>query len=214
MLKTFILVLAVVLALPAAASQAERTERLRQYYAETATDAGQIVSMLKQRLPASVSLAESDDGAMLHYAGNLTPEALGDFLTAGFAELDPSVIAVGKTVSLTLMINDLGDATEMSLMVLARFPDFTVPVLDGGHVIMDGTGADACQGHMVIQHTTSPKDAAPAYIQHLENEGFAFEEYDPQETSFFIGHRPGCDLALYLQEHQGASLIVIRYLED
>ncbi len=213
MLRWFALLFALA-AFAAEANPLQRSETLRQYTAETSTDAGTIVAALKQRLPKSVALAEYDDGAMVHYAGNRTPAVLADFLTTGFEQLDGAAIAMGKTVSLTLTITDLGDSAEMSLMVLARFPAPAVPVMKGSHVIMDGTTPGACQGHMVIQHAEPIEDAAPAYREHLEDQGFAFEEFDPQDTSFFIGHRPGCDLALYLQEDRGTSLIVIRYLED
>ena len=112
------------------------------------------------------------------------------------------------------MLSDIGDATDMSLMVLARFPDPAVPLMEGAAIMLDGTGAGECAGHMVLAHPLPTEEAAPAYREHLENEGFAFPDADPEETSFFIGHRPGCDLALYLQEDRGTSLIVIRYLED
>ena len=209
MLRLVLLIL--VLASPVAAKP---TESLRQYTAETSTDVSRIVETLSQRLPESVALLELGGEVALSYTGNATPPALSGFLETAFQDLDPAVIAMGQTVSLTLTLANTDAGTIMSLMLMARFPSGGQPIMDGAVVMLDGRGAGTCAGQLVLQQPALPEAAAPAYVEHLENEGFAFEPYDPQETSFFIGHRPGCALALYLQEDQGASLIVIRYLED
>lgn len=206
--------LAAALALCLSAVGAGAGESIRQYLTETATGADEIVAGLKERLPRSVVLIEEEGGASLIFAGATTPVPLARFLTAAFPELDPGVIAPGRTVSLTLGVYGAGGATEMSLMVMARFPDPGGAPLDGAAVILDGTGPGACQGQVVMQHPKPPRDLGPVYRGHLEAEGFSFPDANPDETSFFIGHRPDCDLALYLESHRGTSLVVIRYLED
>lgn len=208
LLSLFIMMLA------ATSAMAQPTERLRQFNAETTTSVGEISTALKRRLPKSVIVIEEPKGVSIQYTGNATPAPLADFLKSAFSQLDPKVIATGQTVSLSFVASEYEDTTDLSLMVLARFPAPEVPLLKGAGLMLDGTGMTPCTGHMVLAHPDPVDEIAPAYREHLENEGFAFPDAEPDETSFFVGYRQDCELALYLQDQQGTSLIVIRYLED
>ena len=210
MLRAMVLVLSLVATL----AHAQPRESMRQFLAETSTPAAKLVAALRQRLPETVPIIADADGIAVHYAGNATPAPLANLFAAHFEQLDPKIIAAGQTVSLTLLVSDIGDGTEMSLMVMARFPEPTLPLPKDAVVMLNGTGPSDCEGQLVLNHPLPIDEAAPVFREHLEDQGFAFPDAEPQETSFFIGHRPGCDLALYLQKDRGMSLVVIRYLED
>ncbi len=214
MLRNLIYAIGVGAALTATTIPSDAAESMRQFSAETSANYAEVVTSLKQRLPETVQILETSSGAMVYYTGNATPPSLAGFLKTAFAQLDPGVIATGQTVSLTMTLSELGEATTISLMVMARFPDAGAPMMEGAMIMLDGRGPGACEGQLILRQPMPPDVAAPAYREHFEKAGFAFDKADPQETSFFIGHRPGCELALYLQEDQGTSLVVIRYLED
>lgn len=192
----------------------EARESLRQYAATTSTEMSTIVEQLTAQVPDTVVILEMGDQVAFSYTGDATPPGLSRFLTSAFEELDPGLIAMGQTVSLTATLAEDGDQTAMGLMLLARFTSGDSPVLDGATVLVDGRGAGSCNGQLILQQAMPQREAAKAYRELFEKRGFAFPDSSPQETSFFIGYRQNCELALYLQEQEGASLIVIRYLEN
>ncbi len=189
-------------------------ESMRQFGSETSTGYGEIIGSLQQRLPDTVMVQDFGDSAAVSYAGNMVPPALGSFLKTAFEALDPSVIAPGKTVSLTMTLMPSDEGTSLGLMVMGRFDIAQGALPKGASVIMDGRGAGGCDGQVVLHHQEQIDDAAETYVAHLEAQGFAFNDNLTQGVSFFVGYRPGCETALYLQEEQGASLVVIRYLKD
>ena len=200
------------MAFPLAASEGK--ESLRQYAASTTTEMSAIVDQLSVQVPASVVILETGEQVLFSYTGNATPPGLSHFLTSAFEGLDPAFIAMGQTVSLTVTLAEDESGTAMGLMLLGRFTSTDSPLLDGATVLVDGRGTGRCDGQLILQQQMPRKEAAQAYRELFEARGFAFPDASPQETSFFIGYQQDCELALYLQEQEGASLIVIRYLEN
>ena len=203
---------AFLMAAPLVASEAR--ESLRQYAASTTTEMSTIVTQLASQVPASVVILEMGDQVAFSYTGDATPPGLSRFLVSAFQDLDPATIAMGQTVSLTATLAEDGRGTAMGLMLLARFDAGDSLLLNGATVLVDGRGAGGCDGQLILQQPMPRDEAAKAYRDLFETRGFAFPDASPQETSFFIGYREGCEMALYLQEQEGASLIVIRYLEN
>ena len=196
------------------AQQARSGESMRQFQSETVVPLAQIIGDLEPRLPPSVVLLPTERGAILSYSGQATPAPLAAFLTAAFDGLAPETLAAGRTLSLALTMQAYPDGTDLSLMVLADFPDTAMPVPEGSIVMLDGTVPGACEGQIVLRHPERPKTTAKAYRAHLEAAGFAFPEAEPDEASFFIGYAPACTIALYLKPDRGTTLIVVRYLEE
>ncbi len=202
----------VIAATPLVAGEAK--ESLRQYAASTTTEMSTIAEQLASQMPDSVVILEMGDQVAFSYTGDATPPGLSHFLTSAFADLDPAVLAMGQTVSLTATLAEDDGGTAMGLMLLARFTGSDSPVLDDATVLVDGRGRGGCDGQLILQQPMPQDEAARAYRDLFETRGFAFPDASPQETSFFIGYRQDCELALYLQEQEGESLIVIRYLEN
>ncbi|MEM9707643.1 MAG: hypothetical protein AAF871_02540 [Pseudomonadota bacterium] len=197
----------------AAFAHAQPRESMRQYSAETATALVDVVTALRARMPENVVIAEGGRGAMLTYTGNALHPNLAGFLSSAFENLDPEILKPGRAMSLTMSFTDLSPGTGMSLMVLARLSPPELPLPKGGYVILDGlTGP--CRGQIVLRHTAPQDKAAELYRSSLEDNGFAFEDPDPQGMSFFIGNAPDCSVGLYVQPDTTGSLIVIRYLEE
>jgi hypothetical protein len=196
-------------ALPAAGS-----ESLRQFHAETLSSPDEIVARLEPRLLPSVTVTTVADDAILSYTGNAPPAALTDFVESTFDALPEGFLIPGRTLSLALTISGRDGGADLSLLLLARFPEPPAPLPDGAVVLLDGRGAADCTGQMVLRHPGRHRDVAKSYREHLEEAGFAFPDAEPDETSFFIGYAPDCAAALYLRPDQGTTLIVVRYLED
>ena len=192
----------------------EGRESLRQYAASTTTEMSMIAEQLASQVPDSAVLLDMRDDEAFRYMSDATPPGFSRFLTSAFTDLDPAVIAMGQTVSLTATLARADGGTAMGLMVLARFTSPDSPLLDGATVLVDGQGPGDCEGQLILQQPMPQGEAANAYRALFEARGFDFPDATPQETSFFIGYRQDCELALYLQEQEGASLIVIRYLEN
>lgn len=200
----------VFLAVPSALA----SESMRQFHAETATSLDEIVRHLQPRLPTTVTLLPTDEGAVLTYTGNATPDLIASFAEAAFETLPSGTLDIGRTLSLALTMSGREGGTDLSLMVLARFPEPVAPLPDGSVVILDGLGPGRCQGQQVLRHPGRHEEAARAWRGQLEQTGFVFPEAEPDEVSFFIGYAPNCSVALYLKPDQGTTLIVVRYLED
>lgn len=207
------LIVAIVIAFGGTAF-AETREAMRQYHAETTTSKAEIADALRPVVGPNVALIDAGETLMISYSGNATPPVLASFFGAAFSDLDPGLLAMGRTISLTATLTEHDDFTEMSLMVLARFDAPTLPLPDGGHIVLDGTTPNTCNGQLVIAHDLPLKQAAKLYRGHFESEGYDFPDAEPDEVSFFIGYGPECELALYLEPDRGSTLVVIRYLEE
>ena len=88
---------------------------------------------------------------------------------------------------------------------------------EGGTVLMDDSYVDACQGQAVFSQASSISNSAEAYSKAIEELGFKLSTPPHMDTSFFIGHRKGCALFLYIQpdfETPDHSLVVVRFTED
>lgn len=212
MLRRFGRILAATLAL--AALPAAGSESLRQFHAETRSSPAEIVAGLEPRLPASVTVTSVAGDAILSYTGNAPPAALAEFVEGTFDGLPEGFLLPGRTLSLALTISGRDGGADLSLLLLARFPEPRAPLPDGAVVLLDGRGMEDCTGQMVLRHPGRHRDVARAYRDHLESAGFAFPDAEPDEASFFIGYAPDCAAALYLRPDHGTTLIVVRYLED
>lgn len=190
-------------------------QEMRQFFAETSTPLPEITAHLAPVLPDSVALTEAGENAYLSYSGMQTPPGLAGFLTSAFETLEPTAIAPGQTVSITLVMTRHSARTDLSLMVLGRFdaPEGGITV-DGGQVIMDGRGAEPCTGQVIIQHALAPDETLDRYVTAHEDAGFVFEDETDATTSFFFGQGPDCAVALYVEGETGGSTAVIRYLEE
>lgn len=207
MLKS-ILTAAVFLAAPVQA------ETLRQFHSETSTPLFEIATALEQRLPENMVAPLSEDTLAVAYSGNRVPPALADFLEASFENLSPDTLNIGKTLSLSLTLQGGDAGTVMSLMMMGNFPGSRVTLLEDSVMMMDGSGPGGCSGQVVLRHLKSAQETANDYVSALKDDGFAFPDTDPEEVSFFIGHAPDCQIAMYLHPEQDTTLVVIRYLED
>ena len=194
----------------AASAQAET---LRQFHAETSTPLSEIKTALENRLPDMVGVL-GEDTVTVAYSGNRVPPALVGFLETSFEKLDPTTLAIGKTLSLSLTLQGDDTGTVMSLMMMGNFPASRVPVLKDSVVMMDGSGPGNCAGQLVLRHLKPVEETASDYVSALKKDGFAFPDADSDEVSFFIGHAPDCQIAMYLHPQQDTTMVVIRYLED
>ena len=192
---------------------ASHATSLRQFHSETSTPLDEIVRALETQMPGQVRQPTAGR-ATLAYAGNTLPPRLAGFLAAAFENLPSEVLVPGTAVSLSLMLSSQGAGTDMSLMIMAAFPHTGVPLVPDSVMVMDGSGPGACTGQMVVQHLKPKRQSARIWRNHLESEGFSFADFDPESVSFFIGHRPGCEIALYLHPDQNTTMVVIRYLEE
>lgn len=191
-----------------------QAETLRQFHAETSTPLSEIAIALEQRLPENMVAPIGEDTFTVAYSGNRVPPALAGFIEATFANLSPDTLAVGKTLSLSLTLHGNGSGTVISLMMMGNFPSSRVTLLKDSVMMMDGSGPNGCSGQVVLRHLKPVEETASDYVSALKNDGFAFPETDPEEVSFFIGHAPDCQIAMYLHPEQDTTLVVIRYLED
>lgn len=209
MLTRFALALAcTVSAIPAQAQE------FRQFFAETSTPIDEITATLEPGLPDTAALTDAGDTVFLSYTGTQTPPILGSFLSNAFERLDQAVIAPGQTVSLNLHMTGDATGTQLALMVSGQFAPSDAALVDGGMVLMDGTGPGTCTGQIIIQHDTPPDQLTLDYVSAFENRGFVFEETRLGATSFFFGQAPDCTVALYFQGEAGGTTTVIRYLEE
>ena len=208
MLRTLISAALLLLTLPAQA------ETLRQFHVETATPLSEIASALEQRLPDNMVATLGEYTVTVAYSGNRVPPELVGFLEASFENLSPETLSIGKTLSLSLTLQGGDAGTVMSLMMMANFPSSRVALLQDSVMMMDGSGPGGCSGQVVLRHLKSVEETATDYVSALKNDGFAFPDTDPEEVSFFIGHAPDCQIAMYLHPEQDTTMVVIRYLED
>lgn len=208
MLMRAALVLALLWAAPATAREA-----MRQYFAETATGLGVLTGELARRLPPSVALVAHEAQTLVSWSGASLPPGLGGFLASAFPDLDPALLAPGRVLSLVASLTPAEHGTALSLMVLARFPPPTIDLPEGAAVMLDATGTTPCSGQIVLRHPGTRAGVATLYRAHFEAQGFRFDEASG-EMSFFVGYAEGCALGLYLQDDDGATLVVARYLED
>jgi len=193
---------------------AHGNESVRQFHAETTTPKDEIAEALRTVVGRDVALIDTGETLMISYSGNATPPVLASFFEAAFSDLSPEILAMGRSLSLTATLTEYDDFTDMSLMVLARFDAHTLPLPDGGYIMLDGTTPNTCNGQLVIAHDLPLKQAAKLYRGHFESEGYDFPDAEPDEVSFFIGYGPECELAMYLEPDRGSTLVVIRYLEE
>lgn len=189
-------------------------ESFRQFSGETSTPLAEIVTHLEQRLPDSVQIMELEGEAGLHYVGKSVPPVLAGFLETAFPRLDPTILTSGQAVTLTVGLQEMEAGTHLTLMALAEFPSLADAVPSGATVLLDGTGPGTCEGQIVAHSFEPVEEAAITYRTHLEQNGFVFPEDERQSASFFFGHAPGCDVALYLQSESDTTVAVIRYLEE
>jgi hypothetical protein len=203
------LAIAILLALCAASAQASP---LRQYNVETPTSFAEVTADLERRLPDMVHRLGSRS-ATVAYSGKHPPMPLVRFLETTFEELAPGAL-VGKTLSLSLTVHGDTNRSILSLMLLGNFPSSDVNLPPKSLMMMDGGSRSACSGQVVARYPAEAAATAEVFREHMEEEGFSFPEADPQEVSFFIGHAPGCTLAMYLQPDQNTTMVVVRYLEE
>ncbi|MEO9827232.1 MAG: hypothetical protein ABJF50_22750 [Paracoccaceae bacterium] len=208
MLKSILTAATVFLAAPVQA------ETLRQFHAETSTPLSEIATALEQRLPENMVAPLGKDTLTVAYSGNRVPPALAGFLEASFENLSPDTLRIGRTLSLSLTLQGGEAGTVMSLMMMGNFPSSRVALLKDSVMMMDGSGPGGCSGQVVLRHLKSAEETASDYVSALKDDGFAFPETDPDEVSFFIGHAPDCQIAMYLHPEQDTTMVVIRYLED
>lgn len=208
MLRAIVTATSLVLSLPAYA------ETLRQFHAETSTPLSELAVALERRLPKNMVAPLGEDTVFVSYSGNRIPAVLAGFLESSFEKLSPETFAVGKTISLSLTLQGDTTGTVMSLMVMGNFPASRVSLLKDSLMMMDGSGPGKCTGQMVLSHPKRAEETAKDYVDALKNDGFAFPDTEPDEVSFFIGHAPDCQIAMYLHPEQDTTMVVIRYLED
>ncbi|MEM6388931.1 MAG: hypothetical protein AAF825_03740 [Pseudomonadota bacterium] len=188
-------------------------QQMRQFFAQTATPLDQITRALGQGMGPDVVITPGAGSTLVSYTGQSLPPGLAAFLAQGLPQLDPAMIAPGQAVQLSLVLTEQDAGTEIALMLIGRFEVQGAPVLSGGQVVLDGLGPEPCTGQLIVQHDQPPAPIAARYQEALEQDGFTFEDAQ-DDTSFFIGSRTGCEVALYVQGEEGGTTAVIRYLNE
>jgi hypothetical protein len=128
-------------------------------------------------------------------------------------------------VNASLAIRPSDNGSELRLMLAT--PDVDAPgsflapggngLPEGATLLMGGGGVQTCTGQLVLSQPDAVAEAARLYAGSLAAQGFEMTDLSDGETSFFVGHRHGCSLFLYLQadpEGEPRSTGVINFQEE
>ena len=216
-LRAIAVALALLLAPPVAA---EEPVTIRSYKAALDLPPAAAADSLNRDLGGLMEFREEGGALFFDYAGLDTPEPLRRFLALSFPDLPPEAIARGVPVNLSLAFLPDGDGSEIRLMISG--PEFggagaTLSGLPEGATILMSSVAGDCAGQAVLSHQGLPPDIAPAYVTRLAGEGYQITDASDDDTSFFVGYRPGCALFLYFQPDpagQDRSTVVMNFQEE
>ncbi|MGB3314757.1 MAG: hypothetical protein WBB85_10120, partial [Albidovulum sp.] len=89
--------------------------------------------------------------------------------------------------------------------------------LPEGTAFLMSSVSGGCTGQAILSQTGLPDKVAPDYVARLEAEGFQVTDASDDDTSFFVGYRPGCSLFLYFQPDpagQDRSTVVMNFQEE
>jgi type II secretory pathway pseudopilin PulG len=202
---------------PAAADAA-----FQSYSVASDESAEAIAARLAEALGDAAAITAREGVHYVDYSGFGFPAALRALVAD---QLDPSVAALlapGLPVNASLAILPAGEGSELRLMLATADVDdpgsFLAPGGDGVPVgatlLMGGGGVQTCTGQLVLSQPDPVAEAADLYAGSLAAQGFEMADLSDGETSFFVGHRPGCSLFLYLQadpEGEPRSTVVINF---
>ena len=199
---------------------AEAPVTIRSYKAALELPPAAAADSLNRDLGGLMEFREEGGTLYFDYAGLDTPEPLRRFLSLSFPDLPPAAIAPGMPVNLSLAFLPEGDGSEIRLMISG--PQFggteatPAGLPDRATVLMSSISGD-CAGQAVLSHQGLPPDIASDYTRRLSGEGFQVTDASDEDTSFFVGYRPGCALFLYFQPDpagQDRSTVVMNYQEE
>jgi len=87
----------------------------------------------------------------------------------------------------------------------------------GAEVLWQDGAPDACAGEVILSEDMPLTAATRTHADRLAGEGFMLTDLSDASVSFFVGQRPGCAVALYLErdaDTDGRSTVIVRYLEE
>lgn len=184
-----------------------------------------LAARLMSDLDGTAQMTSKDGVLYIDYAGLSFPDPLRDLVAA---QLDPTVaslLAPGLPVNASLAILPSDAGSELRLVIAMPNPEdpdsFIAPggngLPDGATLLMGGGGIDACTGQLVLAQPEPVDRAADLYAGALAAQGFDLSDLSDEKTSFFVGHRPGCTLFLYLQPDPTAptrTTVVINFQRE
>ncbi len=199
---------------------AETPVAIQTYSNDLALPPAAAAARLNDDLGGLMEIRNEGGAHYIDYAGLDTPEPLRRFLGLTFRDLPPEVYAPGVPINLSLAFLPDGEGSTARLMISG--PEFggaeaALPGLpDGASVLMSSVSGD-CAGQAVLSQPGPPDKAAPDYVARLVNEGFQVTDASDDDTSFFVGYRPGCSVFLYFQPDpagQDRSTVVMNFQEE